>query len=74
MPWYNYFSVIMYFNNLAATDSVCSYDLAGGYNGKTILLLNRNNQARLHKLGLSDAGTLVLEILLEVPGRRCSIH
>lgn len=40
--------------------------LAGGYDGRSILLLNTENQPRLQELGLSAAATLVLEILLEV--------
>jgi hypothetical protein len=40
---------------------------AGGrFNGKTILLLGRKNKAKLEELQLSAAGSLVMEILLDV--------
>ncbi len=36
------------------------------YNGKTIILLAKNNNERLYKLQLSDSSTAVMEDLLEV--------
>lgn len=38
----------------------------GGFNGKTILLLNRKKQEKLRALELTVAGNMVLEMLLEV--------
>ena len=43
----------------------------GMYNGKTILLLGKKNRVKLEQMQLSAAGTLVLEILLDVSFYLC---